>query len=140
LFIGHRLLWLREEKCTKKLLVLFWWLLSTSVDSGWLAEWSGSFWICQQYRLMWSFAKTDSRGVLLKQDPWEAISLGGQVMFGGSINRNQWIVMADLHSWLWKTSFVSHLHLRWSSLRWERHSRGPFLVFLLVLVTPADSC
>ena len=45
--------------------VLFCQLLATSCQ---LMEWSGSSWVCQLNKLTWSFAKTDSLGVLLRQD------------------------------------------------------------------------
>ena len=81
---GYHLLWLYRRKISKKCLVLFSLLLAASMDSGRLAEWNGSFWICQliqtqvkfcQDRLTWCFAETRP--------------MRGQVIFRGSINSTQ---------------------------------------------------
>ena len=44
-FTDHYLSWLSREKCTKELIVIFWWLLATSLDLGRFAEPQGFFWI-----------------------------------------------------------------------------------------------
>lgn len=44
-FVGNHLSWLYREKCTRKLLVVFWWFLAASTDSDQLAEPCGFFWI-----------------------------------------------------------------------------------------------
>jgi hypothetical protein len=52
-----------REKCTKRLLVVFWWLLATLVDSRSIVR--------GKWKFLDMSADTDSHGVLLRQDTWE---------------------------------------------------------------------
>ena len=74
----------KEKQAKKKKLLVVFWQLSA-------APWTWANWQSDVswYRLTWSFAKIDSRGVLLRQDLWE----DGHMIFRGSVNRILWAVM-----------------------------------------------
>lgn len=86
------------------------------------AKWSRSF---SWYRPTWSFAKTDSCGVLLRTfDVW-------RVFKWDSVGSGSFVTL--LH---WSHVFLfTGLHFSW-----EGQSRELFLVSPLVVVTLADSC
>ena len=63
---------------------------------------------------------------------------GGDGVFGKNIYRNQWIVRELTARACYAPILISNL--RWSSFHWERLSLEGLLEFLVIQVSPADSC